>query len=40
MPLLVTLKVFSNHFDSLAAVGEFLSEASDTKAPESSDQRD
>ena len=40
MPLLVTLKVFSSHFDSLAAVEEFLSEANDTKVPESSDQRD
>ena len=40
VPLLVTLKVFSSHFDSLASVGVFLSEANDTKVPESSNQLD
>lgn len=40
VPLLVTLKVFSSHFDSLRSVGVFLSEANDTKDPESSDQLD
>jgi len=38
VPLLVTLKVFSSHFVALAKVGEFLSESSDNKVVESSDQ--
>lgn len=38
VPLLVTLKVFSNHFDSLTHVGEFLSESDDNRVPGSSDQ--
>jgi len=35
VPLLVTLKVFSSHFESLAGVGEFLSEANDSKVADS-----
>lgn len=35
VPLLVTLKVFSSHFGSLAGVGEFLSEADDSKVADS-----
>lgn len=38
VPLLVTLKVFSGHFESLAPIGEFLSEAKDSKAAVNSDQ--
>ena len=37
VPLLVTLKVFSGHFESLASIGEFLTEAK-TKVPITSDQ--
>lgn len=35
VPLLVTLKVFSSHFESLAGVGEFMSEADDNKVADS-----
>lgn len=35
VPLLVTLKVFSSHFGSLAGVGEFLSEVDDSKVADS-----
>ena len=38
VPLLVTLKVFSSHFESLASIGEFLSEAKNNKVAVSSDQ--
>lgn len=37
VPLLVTLKVFSSHFESLASIGEFLTEAKN-KALVNSDQ--
>ena len=37
VPLLVTLKVFSSHFESLASIGEFLTEAKN-RAPMNSDQ--
>ena len=35
VPLLVILKVFSSHFESLAPVAEFLSEAKENKVVES-----
>jgi predicted PurR-regulated permease PerM len=38
VPLLVTLKVFSSHFESLTNVGEFLSESADNKVADSSEQ--
>lgn len=38
VPLLVTLKVFTSHFDSLTNVGEFLSESSDNTVADSSEQ--
>lgn len=37
VPLLVILKVFSSHFESLAPVAEFLSEAKENKVVESSE---
>jgi predicted PurR-regulated permease PerM len=38
VPLLVIMKVFSSHFESLAPIAEFLSEAKGSKVVESSDQ--